>query len=172
MTTPSVDAGSAPERTGTWRVWLIVVLWALLIAQFAVDMHFRSAGRAPYPTITMPAFSAEDVGNDGHATVTTRTIHVINSDGIDGQVVRVDALLAPLHAGPASSTLDRLLAPSVDQGSEPTPETVQWLRAKAERLGLTPAPSGLRIVWQPAQLDIRTGEWTTTGNATVREVRW
>ncbi len=172
MTTPPVDRVPTPERTGTWRLWLIVVLWVFLIAQFAVDVHFRSVGRAPYPTITMPAFSAGDVGNDGHARVTTRTIHVIDSDGIDGPVVRADALLAPLQAGPASSTLDRILGPSADLGPEPTPETVQWLKAHTERLGLTPQPAGLRIVWQPVQLNIRTGEWTAAGTATVREVRW
>lgn len=161
----------ASERTETWRVWLVVALWTLFIAQFAVDTQSRSAGSAPYPIITMPAFSADDVGTDGRARVTVRTIHVINSDGT-GRTVDVGALLAPLHTGPASSTLDRLLKPSNPVSPEPTQESVQWLRAQTERLGLTPDPVGLRVVWQPTELDTRTGVWTPAGEPTVREVRW
>lgn len=161
----------AAERTGIWRVWLIVVLWALFIAQFAVVTQSRSAGSAPYPIITMPAFSAEAVDTDGRARVTVRTIHVINSDGT-GQTVDVGTLLAPLHTGPASSTLDRLLKPSDDVSPELTHETVEWLKGQTERLGLTPDPVGLRLVWQPAELDTRTGVWTPAAEATVREVRW
>lgn len=167
----SRDAIRAPQRPGMWRVWLIAVLWALLVAQFAVDTRYTSAGRAAFPTITMPVFSAENVGADGRARVTVRTVQVINRDGT-GQTVGVAELLAPLHSGPASLTLDRLLKSSVDVAPEPTHETVEWLKAQTERLGLTPDPVGLRVVWQPVVLDIRTLEWTPVGQATVREVRW
>lgn len=161
----------APERTGTWRLWVILALWALFIAQLAVVSQSRSTGSTPYPIITMPAFSAEDVSTDGRAQVTVRTIHVINSDGT-GQAVGVGALLAPLHTGPASSTLDRILKPSVEASPELSDETVKWLKAQTERLGVTPDPVGLRVVWQPTELDTRTGAWTPAGEATVREVHW
>ena len=167
----AVGLKKAPEQQGTWRVWFIVALWALLIAQFAVDRQFRSDGQAPYPTITMPAFSAEAVGADERARVTGRTIQVIDGDQT-ARTVNVSELLAPLHSGPASSTFDRLFTPSADGASVPTVETVEWLKARTIRLGLTPDPVGIRIVWQPAELDIRTGKWTPIGEATVREVRW
>lgn len=119
----------------------------------------------------MPAFSAANVGTDGHARVTERTVQVIDRDGTV-QPVGVAALLAPLHSGPASLTLDRLLKPSADVTSERSHETVEWLKAQTERLGSTPDPVGLRVVWQPALLDTRSLTKTPAGPPTVREVRW
>jgi hypothetical protein len=148
---------------GRWRVWLIAALWAVLIAQFAI------AGRAAYPVITMPDFSAESVGAHGLARVVQRRIDIIDQDG-SVRPVGVAALFAPLHAGPASLTLDRLLEPP--KGSQPAPQTVEWLKAQTVRLGLTPNPVGLRVVWQQAIFDSGTRRSTPTGEATIREVRW
>jgi hypothetical protein len=167
----SRDETATREGPRTWRVWLIVALWVVLVAQFVVDTLATSAGQEPYPTITMPAFSAANVGTDGRARVTERTVQVINRDGTV-QPVSVAALLAPLHSGPASLTLDRLLKPSSEVAPEPTHETVDYLKAKTERFASTPDPVGLRVVWQPAILDTRTLTKTLTGPATVREVRW
>jgi hypothetical protein len=119
----------------------------------------------------MPAFSAEHVGTDGRARITVRTIQVVDRDGTR-HTVGAAQLLAPLHSGPASLTVDRLLKSSGDGGSEPTHETVQWLKAQTERLGLTPDPVGLRVVWQQVVLDMHTVEWTPTGETTVRELHW
>ena len=171
LSTSSRDEVGTPERPRTWRVWFIVALWVVLVAQFVVDSLATSAGREPYPTITMPAFSAANVGTDGRARVTERTVQVINRDGTV-RPVGVAALLAPLHSGPASLTLDRLLKPSAEVAPEPSHETVEWLKAKAARFASTPDPVGLRVVWQPAILDTRTLTKTPTGPATVREVRW
>ncbi|WP_211695830.1 hypothetical protein [Mycobacterium spongiae] len=159
------------EQPGTWRLWLIVGLWILLVAQFVVGASFPVAGRQPFPVVTMPVFGAENVGTDARAHVAERTVHVINRDGTE-HTVNAAALLAPLPPGPASQTLDRLLRPSSEVASEPTDETVKWLKAHAERLELGPDPVGLRVTWQPVILDIRTLARTPAGPATVREVRW
>jgi hypothetical protein len=148
---------------GRWRVWLIAALWVVLIAQFAI------AGRAAYPAVTMPDFSAENVGAHGLAHVVQRRVDIVDGDG-SLRPVGVAALFAPLHAGPASLTLDRLLEPS--RVPQPEPETVEWLKAQTIRLGLTPNPVGLRVVWQPMVFDSRTRRSTPAGEATVREVRW
>jgi hypothetical protein len=163
--------GGGPGRPGAWRVWLIVALWALLVIQLAVHPLSPLAERKPYPTITMPAFGAANVGTDGRARVTERTVEVINRDGTV-HTVSAAALLAPLHSGPASLTLDRLLKPSADGAPEPAHETVEWLKSQTTRLALTPDPVGLRVIWQPVTLDIRTLKRTPAGEATVREVRW
>lgn len=167
----SPDVSPVPAGPRAWRVWLIVALWPLLVAQFAVDTAYTSVGRPPYPTITMPDFRADDVGTDGRSRITERTIEVINRDG-SVQPIYAAKLLAPLHSGPASVTLDRLLKPSGDVAPELDQATVEWLKAQTLRLGLTPAPLGVRVVWQPVILDVRTLKRTPAGTATVREVRW
>ena len=124
-----------------------------------------------YPTITMPTFGAENIGDDGSARVVERTVQVIDRDGTV-QPIGVAELLAPLHSGPASLTLDRLLKPSADGGAEPSSETVAWLKRQTEQSAITPDPIGLQIIWQPTKFDVRSLTRTHTGRATVRELRW
>ncbi|GFG55743.1 hypothetical protein CQY20_08140 [Mycolicibacterium agri] len=152
------------------RVWVIVTLWGLLVVQYAADTFATSAGREAFPTVTMPTFSAASIGDDGSARVVERTVQVIGRDGTV-KPVGVAALLAPLHSGPASLTLDRLLKPSAD-GAEPSRETVDWLKHQTLRLAITSDPIGLRVVWQPAVVDLRAMTRTPAGPPTVREVWW
>lgn len=151
-------------------MWVVVGLWAALIVQFAADTLATSAGQEPFPTITMPSFGAENIGNDGSARVVERTVEVIDRDG-SVRPVGVAKLFAPLHSGPASLTLDRLMKPSAD-GAELSSETVTWLKHRTEQLAVTPDPVGLRVIWQPAIFDVRNLIRTPTGRATVRELRW
>jgi hypothetical protein len=150
---------------------LIVALWVFLIAQFAVDTVSTLAGHEPFPTITMPAFSARSVEADARAQVTERTIQITSRDGTVHTVDEA-ALLAPLYSVPATATIDRLLKPSADVAPQPTQATIQYLKSQSERLGLASDPVALRVIWQPSVLDLRTLTVTPAGHAIVREVQW
>lgn len=139
--------------------------------QFAADTVLTLVSSEPFPTITMPAFSAERINRDGTATITTRTIEVIGSDGSLHAVEAAD-LLSPLYSVPAGITLDRLLKPVRGVTPDLPDESLQWLRAQTERLVLTVRPVGLRITWQPKVLDLRTSTMTAGTEPTIREVRW
>jgi hypothetical protein len=159
------------QRSKYRRVWIVVGLWVVLVMQFGVDTVSTLISSEPFPTITMPAFSAERVGRDGTARITTRTIEVIGSDG-SSHVVEASALLSPLYSVPAGATLDRLLKPT--QGTDPdlSDQSLEWLRRQAEQLAVTAQPAGLRVKWEPEVLDLRTLTKTGAADPTVREVRW
>ena len=117
----------------------------------------------------MPAFSAEKVGQDGHARVTERSVQIIRKDQTT-RTVEVSALLSPLYSAPAGLTLDRLLKADADAASTLRPATIGYLQTQAKRLD--PGAVGLRIVWQPEDLNIRTLDAEPFGAAKVREVHW
>lgn len=162
-------AGS--QRVKHRRVWIVVALWVVLVMQFAVDTVSTLVSSEPFPTITMPAFSAERIDRDGTARVTTRTIEVIGSDGSLHDVEAAE-LLAPLYAVPAAITLDRLLKPTDGVVPDLSDESREWLRVQTERLSVTGQPVGLRVTWQPEVLDLRTSTKTAAADQTIREVRW
>ncbi|MCF6391023.1 hypothetical protein L2K20_29035 [Mycobacterium sp. MBM] len=139
--------------------------------QFAVDTVLTLVSSEPFPTITMPAFSAERINRDGTASVTTRTIEVIDSDG-SLHAVEAAELLSPLYSVPAGITLDRLLKPVRGATPDLSDESLEWLKAQTERLASTARPVGLRITWQPEVLDLRTSTMTVATEPTIREVRW
>ncbi|KRD17844.1 hypothetical protein ASE48_25535 [Mycobacterium sp. Root265] len=153
------------------RVWIVVGLWTFLVVQFAVDTVSTLVSSEPFPTITMPAFSAERIDRDGTARITTRTIAVIGSDGSVHQVEAAD-LLSPLYSVPAGLTLDRLLKPT--QGVAPglSDEALNWLRNRTEQLAVTDQPVGLRVEWLPGILDLRSSKTTVAADPSIREVRW
>lgn len=159
------------NRSKYWRVWIVVGLWVVLVAQFAVDTVSTLVSSEPFPTITMPAFSAERIGRDGTARITTRTVKVIGSDG-SLHVVEAADLLSPLYSVPAGFTLDRLLKPAQGVVPDLSDETVEWLRDQTEQLAVTAEPVGLRVEWQPEVLDLRTSETSVAADPSIREVRW
>lgn len=159
------------QRIKYRRLWIIVGLWAVLVMQFAVDTVSTLVSSEPFPTITMPAFSAERIDRDGTARITTRTIEVIGSDGSLHDVEAAD-LLSPLYAVPAATTLDRLLKPTYGVVPRLSDESLEWLRVQAEGLAVTARPVGLRVTWQPEVLDLRTLTKNAAADPTTREVRW
>lgn len=173
MDMPSTSSAhqSVVQRPKYWRVWIVVALWVVLVVQFAVDTVSTLVSSEPFPTVTMPAFSAERIARDGTARVTTRTVEVIGSDG-SIRVVQAAELLEPLYSVPAGLTLDRLLKPN--EGVEPylSVEAIEWLRRQAEQLEVPAETAGLRVIWQPEILDLRAAIKTPDAEPTVREVHW
>lgn len=164
------QSGTAGQKP-TWRVWLIVGVWAFLLVQGATDQISRAHGHGIFPTIAMPGFSAKNVGTDGRARITEREIQVIGADG-RLRPVEVDQLMAPLNSSSAVATLDRIFDPKAKGPPEFSPETVDFLRRQTEQLHSGADPVGLRIAWQPTILDIHSLDKTPEGEPTVREVRW
>lgn len=184
----SVDA-EKPTDVGvqrTWRVWLILALWIFLLVQGAVVALSRYTGTEAYPMIAMPGFNASDIGANGQARVTERKIEVIDANG-GLHSVTATALLAPMPTNPANATLDRIAGqwkkdrrqtqsadsnPRVTLSPALSAETTDYLKRQTEQLALNPRPIGLRIVWQPETLDMRSLQRTPAGEPTVWEVRW
>lgn len=168
------SVGDGKEVQGsrrTWRVWVVIALWCGLALQGAADIVIRQSGHNAFPTIAMPGFGAKNIGTDGRAKVTARTIDVIGADGTQ-HAVAPEELLAPMPVASAISTLDEIFEPSAEGAPELSADTVNYLKRQTELLDSPSEAVGLRLVWQPELFDIQSLERVPSGTATVREVKW
>lgn len=162
--------GHAGNRVGRRHVAILIAVWAFLLLQLAVDTALTLTHREPFPTITMPAFSAEHIDTNGRATSTKRTIEIVGRDGTL-HPLKAEDLLAPLYSVPAGGTIDGLLkqpggANHIDEAA------IEYLRRQAQMAMPAAEPVGIRVTWQPVILDVRSLEEIPAGDSTTREVRW
>jgi hypothetical protein len=146
---------------GTASIIGVVALLGILTVQGVID--FRSRTEA-FPTISMPSFEGSP-DTDGHRTIEKLTIVATYADG---SVLKPDAesLFQQFHYSSARYSIDHLLRdpPAL------APETLDWLRAQASRVGNGAAPESLTFTWQRYDLDVASVDGLPVGAPTITEI--